>query len=80
MKKLYAYLKNLIMPRKNFFTEFHIQVTSINCVEQRHSDCDGYVPREEFTGHDKPCSCHCHLTMAERMRLKSRKETHPRYK
>jgi len=46
------------MPRKDFFTEIRTHYISPECKERRHSDCDGWVPRKDFNGHDKACSCH----------------------
>jgi hypothetical protein len=62
------------MPRKSFFDEIRQRHISAECKERRHEDCDGRYYPSEWLEHDKPCSCHCHLTMAQRMRLKVMKE------
>lgn len=68
------------MPRQSFFEDLRKHYVSRECKDRRHSACDGYVPREDFAGHDHECDCFCHLTMAERMRLKARKELNKRWR
>jgi hypothetical protein len=41
------------------------------CKEKHHDECDGWVPRKEWNEHDQECDCYCHLTMAQRLRIKA---------
>jgi hypothetical protein len=60
------------MPRTSFFKEFRERHRSLACREKRHEECDGEVIVGDpiaWPAKKKQCSCECHLTSFERMKL-----------
>lgn len=68
------------MPRKSFFDDIRTHYISPACRAHHHEECDGFVLRKEFYEHDHTCDCGCHLTEAQRSRIRAVRETNKRRK